>query len=266
MTIKFIGLPREFEKAFERIGTKLIIFISSLGEPFLYPNFLEILTYLTKNFYISLNTNLTHKNIYELPRYVDAKNLLAVHAAYHIIELEKKQFSEAKEEFINKVLFLKQQKIEVVVSYIAFPPLLNRIEADFKYLQSKGVDKIMAKPFIGNYANKTYPKAYSAKQWDLLKNISTSINGIDFLDIPESFEGRMCDSGKRSFFINQKGGLYRCMSSEIELGNVFDDRFVLMPQSDKCICKKYVCRFECVMGSRDVKQSIFDRLFKTKRK
>ncbi len=253
--------PQEIESAFRRTERKWFIFISSLGEPFLYPKFLEILSVLTKNNYIALNTNLTQKTVYELPKYVDINKVLAIHAAYHVIELEKIKSLNAKQEFIKKVHFLEDNNIEVIVSYIAYPPLLNRIKDDFEYLKSNGLNKIMAKPFVGVYENKVYPNAYTKEQWQMIQKISTSINSVDFLDMPDSFTGRICDAGNRSFFLNQKGILFRCGSSEVKLADFFNiEGFVFPLKVKPCECTKHNCKFECVMNSKNVKQSLWAKI------
>jgi MoaA/NifB/PqqE/SkfB family radical SAM enzyme len=177
-------------RALKKLSDKLVIFISSYGEPFLYPNFLEIVNLLSKDNILSINTNLSHQLVYQLPESINVLNIMAIHAAFHVEEIERHYGEKGIFEFIKKVAFLEEKGFNVVVSYLAYPSLFNRIVKDIQILRDGGIKKIMAKPFIGIYKNKQYPHSYSNNEWMILKKLSTSNNDVDFLDLPESFSNR----------------------------------------------------------------------------
>ncbi|GEM_PF-1332655 len=258
---EIIRTPHEIENAFNKHGKQWIIFLTSLGEPFLYPKFLEIIKILTKNNYITINSNLSHPNVYSLPSYANLDKLIAVHAAYHVIEIEKNDPEQIKKnDFIKKINFLQNNGINTVVSYVAYPPLLKRIENDFNLLRSKGIKNIMAKPFRGMYQNKNYPKSYSKKEWALLIEISNSINEVDFLDLADNYKNYLCDAGYRSFFLDQKGDLFRCRSDSQKIGNFFSDEILFSNKTCICGMDKQNCLFACVLSSMHANEGIANNL------
>jgi len=248
----------EIQKAFNSHANKWIIIISGIGEPFLYPDFLYIIKELSKKHSIIINTNLSSKLIYELPQNINKENLILIHCAFHVLELEKRG---CKDDFIDKVLFLKSQGLTSSVSYVAYPPLLGRIRKDFEMLRSKGIDEIMAKPFIGYYKNLKYPTAYTNDEWKLLSEISSSMNDVSLLDVNESYYGYRCDAGDKALFINHYGEVFTCSSSSVSMGNFFSEKIKFKRTDFICKIKETRCLFSCVLCSKyNEKRSFIDKI------
>lgn len=107
-------------ECFNKFNTHCKIHLAG-GEPFLYPDFVNLCKMLTTNHLIVTNTNLSTNN---------------VKPSIHIEEREKRSLYH---KFIDEVLYLKNRKFKIQVEYVLYPSLFYRIESDLFKLKNFGI-------------------------------------------------------------------------------------------------------------------------------
>ncbi len=165
--------------SFDRTERNWWIFLSG-GEPFLYPNFVQLCKKLTKNHYISLNTNCSTSNTVKFANEINPEKIYSINGALHIEQREKK--SEAVDRFIEKVLLFQEKGFQFRVEYVMYPPLFERAEEDIAYLHKCGVEIVNIKMFQGRYKNKLYPLSYSEDELVFLKKYTLDKNELSFTE------------------------------------------------------------------------------------
>lgn len=262
---KFIGL-HDYQKiidGFNRTGLRWLIYISG-GEPFLFPNFVELCEKLTEKHIISLNTNLSHKDVFRFAECISPERVRCFHCSLHIQEREKHK---SVKDFIYRYKFLESKRFYVYASYVLHPLLLNRFRDDYAYFKSEGIilrPKIFRGTFGRFMLRRTYPDAYSKKQKKMIIsyieqsqkdgdfNISHKEDTIKgrlsdvyldklFINGLPSFKGRSCLAGKNFVRLTPEGNAYRCYNENQCMGNLFDGtvKFLDNPQiceSEFCVC------------------------------
>jgi len=239
-------LPDEIEKAFKNSGKQWLILFSG-GEPFLYPNFLEILKRLSKNNFIQISTNLTTDNIYDLPNYLNPNRVEAISISWHSSELKK--IKNGYDEFFKKYHFLKHNNYKTIVTIVFHPKIIN-IEEKINFLKNNGVDQIALISFRGIYNNMNYPDNYSDTELNLLSKFA--IDNIELLIAKNqtNYFTHYCEAGKNYFYMNPEGNIQRCCTINKKYGNFFKNNF----SPDKKIkpCSEKKCN-DCYFGILSVK-------------
>ncbi len=222
-----------WEKVYENYGECEMVI--SGGEPFIYPNFMELMISLSKLHIVEFCTNL----FFDMRPIVDDMNpeRVRVGTSYH------PEFSEL-EVFIKKINFLKDNGFETWVNFVPWPPFLPQLEDIKNTLQQNGI-KIILQPFIGQYEGKQYPQGYTNEEKKLLGIFKdeANIKTVDFKTTNESNKkGKLCRMGQNYAFIHPDGEVERCCKDHsLKLGNIMDGTFKLleepMPcQADECNC------------------------------
>lgn len=279
---EFIGI-RDVNKivdGFKRTGMRWLIYISG-GEPFLYPNFLELCQKLTEDHIISINSNITHSDVYRFADHVNPENVRCVHCSLHIVERERLNLVD---DFINKYKYLESKGFYVFVSYVLYPNLIDRFRRDYEFFKSKGII-LRPKIFRGTYNRfsfnivnlpffwrfnpywiLTYPKAYSSKQKEKIIsyiNQSQKNGGFDidhkedlwkgrlsniyldksFIDGFPSFKGKYCLAGKTFVRMTPTGEVYRCYDDNYYFGNLFEGSIRLFEKPALCTSVLCTCPY-----------------------
>jgi len=223
------------------------------GEPFLFPDFIALLSGLSESNLVSVDTNLSTSNIFELPSVKNIQNIGAIYASYHYDE--RKKHIGGIQNFIEKVLFLQQNSIDVIVSLVAYPDSLDDLSGQISFLRNSGIKKITPKLFIGDHNGKSYPAAYSMEEISNLEQLRTCFE-IDFLPFDNRTKGRPCYAGNKYFYMNRFGDLYRCSSVFEKCGNLFRKEISIDRTSRKCTAAICNCAFEGIFLSK-AKKGIF---------
>lgn len=134
---KFIGLPdiEKIVRGFNKTGLTWLICFSG-GEPFLFPDFVTLCQKLTEKHIISLNTNLSHKDVYRFAEDINPDKVRCIHCSMHIHELKKRDLIK---EFIKKFQLLKIKGFYVFASYVLYPPFFNEFFKDYDFFKSEGI-------------------------------------------------------------------------------------------------------------------------------
>jgi len=217
-------LPYKFSlekvvNVFNKLDSPSHILMSG-GEPFLYPNFIELCRELTMKNYITINTNFSTHDVVEFANIINPSHVVNIDAALHILERERLNLPLS--DFVSKVLFFQKKGFNIHVIYVLYPPLIKRCEKDVRKLRKYGIDKIYIKPYKGIYRGRLYPEGYSDREKKKILSIKNDYPYIrDYLTRKLCFRGEKCKAGYKSFKIEVDGSVFRCMTVKKYYGNLF---------------------------------------------
>ncbi|MCX5778293.1 MAG: radical SAM protein [Elusimicrobia bacterium] len=259
---RYPGLARwkeVWDEIFARYGTAHLHI--SGGEPFHYPDFIELVEHLVKNFTVEFDTNLSFDVAAFVRRVGPARVKFAT--AFH------PQFADF-EEYIEKIKILKNGGYNLGVNFVAFP---NQIK-DMAYYK-KRLDEIHVSfdimPFRGKYQNNEYPQSYSEEEIKIIcecdprtaprmlaaygKKEETAKPSAE-VKSPEPISanphfGKLCRMGQMYAKIHANGNAYRCclIKEPGLLGNLIDGTFKLYENEQICNYDKCSCWVAMVPGN-----------------
>ncbi len=257
---------------FNRNGITWLVHMSG-GEPFLFPNFLELCQKLSRNHYMSINTNLSTDNVFEFGRRIDPERVKYIQASVHL-----RQRGGGLDDFIRRVIFLKSRRFKIFVSYLMYPEDMVGFEKTFQRFIREGII-LFPKLYRGVWRNeflhpgikrrmrrfsrlrpllkRTYPQNYSEREKRFIRFFyerSLRLAGDDYFDsdctsdlsketkwldgVPD-WRGRLCYAGVRSLRMDPWGKVTRCHSEHRVLGNLFEGEVRPMEEAEPC--KSRIC-------------------------
>ncbi len=243
-------------KSFDDTGFNWWIGISG-GEPFLHSGLVEIVEKLTKNHFVHIDTNLSC-NIKNFLERVNPDRIVYLHCAFHVAELEKRG---KVNEFIEKVLLLKDAGFSIILSLVTYPPILPHLEDYVALFKSYGLT-LQPKIFRGYYDKKKfplikkhYPESYTKKERALIVKYSVDpIAGELIFGLP-SYRGRLCGAGRNFMRIHPDGKVSRCPGDSTNLSNIFKGDLKLFDKVRICrvrFCRcPFVSRLNIIEGEKD---------------
>ena len=220
------------------------------GEPFTYPNFINLISILSKMHTFDFSTNLSW-DINEFIKKVD-KEKVKIESSFHpeFVNLE---------EFLRRVNLLKENDYLISVTVVAYPPLLDKI-IDYKEIFKKERIKLNIYPYRGPYKSRKYPEEYAESERSFLKELGIEVgikssrelmevyNLIGKESTPTEKEKKLCLMGQRYAKIVPNGDAYRCCAAINKdwgrLGNIIKKTFNLLdepkycPDYQRCRCYK----------------------------
>lgn len=209
--------------------------VVSGGEPFIYPDFMELAIRISKFHILEFCTNLFF-NVNPIIDNMDPKRV-RIGTSFH------PEFSEL-EFFIKKVSLLQDRGFETWINFVPWPPFFSQLENIKKVLESNSI-KIVLQPFIGQYEGRQYPQGYTDSEKRTLGIFSdeANIKAVDFKTTEKSNKkGKLCRMGQNYAFIHPDGETDRCCKDHsLKLGNIIDKTFRLLEepipcQSSECNC------------------------------
>lgn len=212
------------------------------GEPLLYPGFVELAKALTRRHYVSVITNLSTPNAYEFAEAIENERVHSISASLHILEREKRK--DGVREYLRKFLHFQERGFNIRLRYIAYPPLLGRIEEDVEWLRRDGVKRIGVKVFQGRYKGGHYPRDYSDEERAFIRGLGLNNYEQEILAGRVSFLGRKCEAGHQAFTMDMSGNVMRCNTLKDKYGNLFRGTFRPGESSRRCTVKKCSCAYE----------------------
>jgi MoaA/NifB/PqqE/SkfB family radical SAM enzyme len=230
--------PEQINDAFLRTERNWHLFISG-GETMLYPRFNELITLLQKNNSITISSNLSNKNVERFAEEVSPYNFYNICASFHYSELT----DSGREKFINNYHLLREKKFPIIVTYVVYPPSIEKIEEDFKFLKSHGIKNVHPISFRGVYNGMLYPKSYTNEEKQIIKNLAldefelfSALDGMNFY-------GRSCKAGMDYFHMEIDGEVYNCGTIRESRGNLFKGTF--KPNNSPIVCSAATCSDYC---------------------
>ncbi len=216
------------------------------GEPFIYPDFIELVKELSKYCTIGFDTNLScdKGKLRDFAEKTILKNIdcgLSFHPLFAEFD-----------SFLHKVLFLKEKGYNIRVYYVTYPPQLKQMI----YFQSKFIGKglcFVPQPFRGTYNGKTYPDAYTEQEkkliYDTTENLEAEFKKKTNRQMNQVKSIRkLCHAGQIYARIDTDGTVYRCgryatTSVNKSMGNFFDEDFKLLDRPIPCEEEICPCEF-----------------------
>lgn len=233
-----------WEGIYERYGESEIII--SGGEPFVYPDVMEIAMRLSEIHMIEFCTNL-YFDATSLIRCMNPKRV-RVGTSFHP-EFTRLEF------FIKKVKLIKDNGFETWVNFVPWPPFLSQLEDIKNVLQENGI-KIIIQPFIGQHEGKQYPQGYTDEEKKILGIFNDEANRetVDFKTTERSNKkGRLCRMGENYAFIHPDGETERCCRDHsLKLGNMIDNTFKLLEEPMSCQAEDCNC-WRCMLVETEPK-------------
>lgn len=157
----FFGTVEQWHNAFKNcFKNQRLIFYLAFGEPTIGSAFHDIVEMIGSepNWSLRMTSNISVWD--ELKWLVNSRlareGRLNINASFHPL-------STTIEEFLQKILFLREHSIEVPVVYVMYPPFLKRFEKDFEIFNKHNF-LIHVRRFAGWYKNKFYPDAYTEEE------------------------------------------------------------------------------------------------------
>ncbi|MDD5628402.1 MAG: radical SAM protein [Elusimicrobia bacterium] len=244
---RYPGLDRLLS-AWDRIhslyGSCIIKFAG--GEPFTYPDFMELLSRLGQRHFLDLSSNM-YWDAAEFIRRVPP-GAARIEPSYH------PGFYPDLKEFAAKCALLKSRGFMGSVHMVAFPPVLSAVIAAKDYFASLGLDSVLL-PFRGRHQDKPYPDSYSDEEKRLLQvAIAAAPAGriqevnkryfdwyVDKQDRMDEAKRRLCLHGAVYAKIQPDLSVMRCCTpvpperrQEFLVGSLLDPDFRLFAEARPC--------------------------------
>lgn len=228
------------------------------GEPFTYPNFIDLISILSKMHTFNFSTNLSW-DIGEFTEKIDRKNV-KIESSFHpeFISLEA---------FLKKVNSLRKKDYLVSATVVAYPPFLGKI-MDYKEIFKQENLKLNIYPYRGPYEARKYPEGYTDSERELLKKLGMEIGIKASRELMEAYDStkkeglsiedkeKTCRMGQRYAKIVPNGDAYRCCAAVNKdwgrLGNIAKKSFGLLGEPRSCPDYQYCrCYKAMVIGEEE---------------
>jgi len=214
------------------------------GEPSAYPDFFGLLQYLNEKFTLQVSTNLTF-DVAGFVKKFDPERI-KLDASFH------PEFADFNR-FLADILSLKNNNFTVSVSFVAYPPHLERVDSLKKHFSENGV-RFIVQPFRGEYQGRKYPDGYTEDEKNLLRRCGEDILSTKdmvryHLDTKQA-EARLCHMGQRYGKIYASADVHRCCSTGVKkIGNLLNDPdFALLDKPEICEVADCICWRRMVVG------------------
>ena len=159
-TDKFFGKIEQWHDNFkESFGNQHLMFYLAFGEPTFGNNFLEILDMVNDepNWELRLTSNVSY-NLEEIVKSRAAREgRVNINASFHPCMIKR-------EDVLKRILYLRENGIEVPIVYVVYPPYLKHFESDVQFFRENQF-VVHVRRFVGKYKNNTYPFAYTEKEF-----------------------------------------------------------------------------------------------------
>lgn len=130
------------------------------GEPFTYPDFMDLCVHMGERHFLDFSSNLfwdTDEFCRRMP-----KKSCRIEPSYH------PEFTPDRAEFGRKCLKLKEHGFMGSVHLVGYPPLLDAVIEAKEYFESLGLGAVIL-PFRGSVGEKKYPESYTDEEKTKLK-------------------------------------------------------------------------------------------------
>lgn len=205
------------------------------GEPFLYPNFIELIRSLSSLHKVKITTNMSG-DVENFARVIDPERV-KLDMNFHIL------FSDL-EPFIKKVKILKRAGFKGGVCYLAYPPQMDKIDYLSQRFKEEGIGFALA-AFWGEYQGKKYPASYTEQEKEMMAPYLGDIKRLTYHLNAQSPRGKICNAGHKYAGIRANGDVVRCgpLGDKV-IGSIFSQDFKLLDsplpcEADFCPCNEY---------------------------
>ena len=250
--------PETWRSAFDRTGKTWMIHITG-GEPTLYPGFAELAALLSREHYLSLNSNLTGRELAGFAASVDPARVSLINAGFHPAERHARNGDDV---FLRNAVMLRERGFPIMISVVATPEVLADYDAVVAALAPTGLPP-MPKALHGGYHGARYPEAYTPEHRGEFRRRSLTAqqayptlfgpNGLhptidvtrdrDYVDRHISFAKQACTAGRDMVRIDPDGSVHRCATKGPPLGNLLQGTWA--PAAKAAPCDRSYCVYFC---------------------
>ena len=249
--------PAEWQSAFDRTGKTWQVHITG-GEPTLYPGLADLSARLSQRHLISLNSNLTGREVAGFADGVAPERVMQINAGYHPAERTRRNGHDV---FVANVRLLRDRGFPIFISVVATPEVLAEYDDLVAALAPTGLMP-MPKVLRGRYAGRSFPEAYTeaerqefcrrsltaeAAYADLFQGEALSRIALtqdrEHLTAKPSYLGQLCAAGRDFIRIEPDGSVHRCGIAGPPMGNIL--RGDWKPKRKAKPCDRSYCFYEC---------------------
>ena len=260
------GTAEQWRDGFARTGRTWLLHMTG-GEPSVHPDFLPLAQALSQDHYLSLNSNLTHAQMDAFADTVDPARVHYINASLHHDERVGRGLLEG---FIDRVRRLQQRGFRVMVSQVADPAILPRLEMIMDSLAARGLH-VFPKALRERVHGREFPQAYSDGERTLITRLVDKARRsaiglrqqlgeaptIDLFNEERhlqrlDYRGRVCGAGPRFVQIDGAGRVQRC-GSPVSHGNLLQGT-VTLPRDERR-CRTQYCPYYCEKYSKALQAS-----------
>lgn len=193
------------------------------GEPFMVENFIEASAAVARKHYLSVVSNLVTGRVKRFLDEVDRSRIDYFLASFHYRELVERR---AVGTFLDNYNLLREAAVPNGFTMVLHPSLLARMPEIRAAIGDQTIE-IIYEPFIGTFAGKTYPAAYTDAELAALD--------IDREDVMSAYypNGVACNAGHNTAFITADGYIFDCFANKTCLGHIYRG-FELYPRLRTC--------------------------------
>jgi lysophospholipase L1-like esterase len=155
----FRGSIKQWHEGFKKsFRNQHITFYISFGEPMIGKNFYEVIDMIGSepNWEMMMTSNLSQQLDRLMKSRLARDNRLHINGSFHSTET-------TIDEFLEKLLFLREHGIESPVIYVMYPPLMKEFKGYFEIF-SKHNFLLHVRRYEGGYKGKSYPNAYTGEE------------------------------------------------------------------------------------------------------
>lgn len=223
-----------WKRAYDKYGTVRVEITG--GEPFIYPNFIELVKLLSSIHRVKITTNMSG-DIDTFVKEIDPKKVY-LDLNFHPL------FVPDLDIYIKKTLLLKDAGFKAGVCYLAYPPQMSKIDFFKRRFEEIGINFALA-AFWGEYDGKRYPESYTEEEMEFIRPFLGDIDRAIYHLKGESPKGKLCNAGYKYAVIQADGNVIRCgQLADGIISNLLDDDFHLLEgpkpcEADSCPCNEY---------------------------
>ena len=207
-----------WDEIYKKYGRSYILITG--GEPFIYPNFIELIERLSQIHYpINISTNASG-DLESFVKRIDPDRVsLSVSLQLNFENVDS---------FLKKVKFLRAHRFQGCINFVAYPPFIKQVNFLLEQFKSIG-EELKIIPFWGKYQDKDYPFAYTDEEKKII-----GINGTWFNKVRK--KDSICLAGFNSAIIFPDGKVARCgqIGEKVLVGNFLDQGFKLLDKPLPC--------------------------------
>lgn len=223
----------------DQLDKKCLITLTG-GEPFLVPNFSELVQALTKKHWVRIDTNLSLKKACEkFMDIVSPERIVEITYSTHILERERRKLNIDRQEQLVKRFEGKGFKLSG--SYVVYPPFMERIEQDMDNFSSRGWT-VYPTLFVGRYQDRNYPIykgkiTYDPKELAIINKYNQNAQTV-----LQKTKNVLCQAGSAAFYINPNYDVSPCTGINKKIGNFFEE-WKIFPHVIRCPKSYCYCAF-----------------------
>ena len=223
---------RYWQRIYERYGRCYITITG--GEPFTYPDFIELISKLSLMHY---PINITSNSSGDLSSFVRlaSPERVSLSLSFH------PKFDNL-DDFLERKKFLKRHNFDGCINFLAYPPYLNDVSYYEDAFKSIG-ENLKFIPFRGIYREIAYPSGYTEEQKALIGLTQEWFTKARKKDA-------LCYAGKQSGLLLPDGKVSRCgqLWYNCIIGDFFDENFSLLTEPKTCPVDLCPCNEDKLWG------------------